>query len=138
VLDRNLLPFLGTIRLSKLGAADIDRHYRRLRDKGGRCGLSRRDDQRAHGVLHRALAQGVKWGWLAVNPASAATAPQVPAPAINSPAPHDLAGVFALATEWGIEFADYIVLGRSHRSPPRRAGRAPLGRPRPRQRERRH
>lgn len=112
VLDRNLLPFLGPIRLSKLGAADIDRHYRRLRDEGGRAGrpLAPGTIKRTHGVLHRALAQGVKWGWLAVNPASAATAPRVPAPDINPPAPHDLARVFALATEWDVEFADYIVL----------------------------
>lgn len=112
VLDRNLLPFLGTIRLSKLGAADIDRHYRRLRDEGGRPGrpLAPGTIKRTHGVLHRALAQGVKWGWLAVNPAAAATAPRVLVADINPPAPHDLARVFALATEWDVEFADYIVL----------------------------
>ncbi len=112
VLDRNLLPFLGSIPLSKLGAADIDRHYRRLRDKGGRAGrpLAPGSVKRAHGILHRALAQGVKWGWLSVNPASAATAPRLPAPDIRPPDPHELAQVFALATEWDIEFADYIVL----------------------------
>ena len=38
VMDRNLLPFLGNVPLSKLGAADIDRFYRRLREKGGRAG----------------------------------------------------------------------------------------------------
>jgi hypothetical protein len=32
VMDPNLLPFLGNVALSKLGAADIDRFYRRLRE----------------------------------------------------------------------------------------------------------
>ena len=35
VMDRNLLPFLGNVPLSKLGAADIDRFYRRLREMAG-------------------------------------------------------------------------------------------------------
>jgi hypothetical protein len=37
VLDRNLLPYLGTVPLSKLGAADLDRLYRRVREAGGRA-----------------------------------------------------------------------------------------------------
>jgi hypothetical protein len=57
VLDRNLLPFLGTVPLSKLGAADLDRFYRRLREKGGRAGrpLSPATIRRTHGIIHRAL-----------------------------------------------------------------------------------
>ncbi|MCA1672605.1 MAG: hypothetical protein LC799_10505 [Actinobacteria bacterium] len=66
--------------------------------------------RRAHDVLHRALAQGVRWGWPGVNPASSATPPRVPMPDINPPAPHELARLFALATEADVDLADYILL----------------------------
>ena len=112
VIDRNLLPFLGNVPLSKLGAADLDRFYRRLREKGGRAGrpLAPATIRRAHGVLHRALGQGVRWGWLGVNRASSATPPRVPMPDINPPAPHELAKLFALATEADVDLADFILL----------------------------
>ncbi len=85
--------------------------YRRLREKGGRAGrpLARGSIRRAHGIIHRALNQGVRWGWLAVNPASAASPPRLPTPDINPPAPHELARLFALATEADVDLADYIL-----------------------------
>jgi len=88
VLDRNILPFLGDVPLPKLGATDLDRHYRQLREKG-RAGrpLAPNAIRRAHGILHRALGQGVRWGWLGVNPASSATPPRVPMPDMNPPRP---------------------------------------------------
>ena len=112
VLDRNLLPYLGTVPLSKLGAADLDRLYRRLREAGGRAGrpLAPGTIRRTHGILHRALAQGVRWGWLSVNPASSASPPSVPAPDINPPEPHELAKLFGLATETEVDLADFILL----------------------------
>ncbi|MGH9276900.1 MAG: tyrosine-type recombinase/integrase [Acidimicrobiales bacterium] len=112
ILDRNLLPFLGPVSLSGLGADDLDRFYLRLREKGGRAGrpLAPAAIRRTHGIVHRALAQGVKWGWLSVNPAASATPPRVPVPDINLPAPEDLARLFALATETDVELADFILL----------------------------
>jgi integrase len=108
VLARNILPFVGNVPLSKLGAADLDRHYRRLREQGGRAGrpLAQNTIRRAHGILHRALGQGVRWGWLGVNPASSATPPRVPMPDIKPPAPRELARLFALATEADVDLAD--------------------------------
>ncbi|MGI9023003.1 MAG: hypothetical protein ACR2HV_07200 [Acidimicrobiales bacterium] len=78
VLDRYLIPGMGEVPLAKLGAADLDRFYRRLREKGGRAGkpLSPGTIRRVHGVLHRALAQGVRWGWLAQNHAHSCSAMQ--------------------------------------------------------------
>ncbi len=112
VLDRNLLPFLGTVPLSKLGAADLDRFYRRLADKGGRAGrpLSPSTIRRTHGILHRALNQGVRWGWLGRNPASAASPPRVPTPDIRPPSPAQLAKLFAAAGEADPDLADFILL----------------------------
>lgn len=112
VLDRNLLPFLATIPLTKLGAADLDRFYRRLSDKGGRSGrpLAPSTIRRTHGILHRALVQGVRWGWLLQNPAASATPPRVPTPDIRPPSPAELARLFALAREADADLADFILL----------------------------
>ncbi|MFN2503873.1 MAG: hypothetical protein ABR540_06540 [Acidimicrobiales bacterium] len=86
--------------------------------------------RRAHDVLHRALAQGVRWGWPGVNPASSATPPRVPMPDINPPAPHELARLFALATEADVDLADYAPSCRD-RGPAQRAHHAALSRSRP-------
>jgi integrase len=112
VLDLNLLPALGPVPLSKLGAADLDRFYRRLREGGGRGGrpLAPATIRRIHGVLHRALAQGVRWGWLGTNPASAASPPRVARPDLHRPSPAELARLFATATEADPELADFILL----------------------------
>lgn len=112
VLDRNLLPFLGTVPLSKLGAADLDRFYRRLADKGGRSGrpLSASTIRRTHGILHRALVRSVRWGWLIQNPAASASPPRVPTPDIRPPSPAELARLFALAKETDADLADFILL----------------------------
>ena len=112
VLDRNLLPFLGAVPLAKLGAADLDRFYRRLSERGGRSGrpLSPATIRRTHGVLHRALNQGVRWGWVARNPASSASPPRVPAPDIQPPSPAQLAALFAAAGETDPDLADFILL----------------------------
>ncbi|HET7487673.1 MAG TPA: tyrosine-type recombinase/integrase [Acidimicrobiales bacterium] len=112
VLDRNLLPFLGAVPLAKLGAADLDRFYRRLREKGGRAGrpLAPSTIRRTHGVLHRALNQGVRWGWLPRNPASSASPPRVPTPDVRPPSPAELARLFASAGDADPDLADFILL----------------------------
>ena len=112
VIDRNLAPYLGPVSLAKLGTADLDRFYRRLREKGGRAGrpLSPASIRRTHGILHRALAQGVRWGWLSQNPASSASPPRVPNPDIHPPSPSELARLFALARERDLDLADFILL----------------------------
>ncbi|MGI8683846.1 MAG: tyrosine-type recombinase/integrase [Acidimicrobiales bacterium] len=112
MLDRNLLPFLGTVPLSKLGAADLDRFYRRLREEGGRAGrpLSPATIRRTHGIIHRALNQGVRWGWLNQNPASSASPPRVPTPDIHPPSPAELAELFAAAGGTDPDLADFILL----------------------------
>ena len=58
-MDRNLLPALGTVPLSKLKAGDLDRFYRKLSvDGGSRSGpLAPGTIRRIHGILRRALAR---------------------------------------------------------------------------------
>jgi integrase len=92
-IERNLRPALGDVRLSKLTTASLDRYYRSLLVDGGRKGrpLAPGTIRRIHGILRRALAQGVRWGWLGVNPAAAASPPRVPLPEIAPPTPAQLA-----------------------------------------------
>jgi integrase len=91
-IERNLRPALGDVRLSKLTTASLDRYYQQLLIGGGQNGrpLAPGTIRRIHGILRRALAQGVRWGWLGVNPAASASPPRVPAPDIAPPTPDEL------------------------------------------------
>ncbi len=111
-IDRNLLPAVGAVPLSKLKASDLDRFYRRLLTSGavGAGGLAPATVRRIHGILRRALAQGVKWGWLGVNPAATTTPPRVPHPEITPPSSTDLTRVLRRASESSPELACFLVL----------------------------
>lgn len=91
-IERNLRPALGDARLSKLSTASLDRYYQQLLVDGGKNGrpLAPGTIRRIHGILRRALAQGVRWGWLGVNPAASASPPRVPTPDITPPTPDEL------------------------------------------------
>lgn len=81
VIRKHLAPELGALPLVKLTARDCDGLYVRMASRG--IGPSR--VRCAHVVLHRAVAQAVRWGWLARNPVSAATRPAVPRVSITPP-----------------------------------------------------
>jgi integrase len=92
VVEHHLVPHLGHLRVAKLTTADIDDFYAHLLKRGGR------DEQplapgtvlRVHVVLHRALAQAVRWDWIWVNPAREASPPR-PVPAeICPPSPTEV------------------------------------------------
>lgn len=65
-------PMLGKKKLSTLRPLHIQEMVDALRDKG----LAPRTVRHAHGILYRALAQAVKWGVLATNPAAAVNLPK--------------------------------------------------------------
>ena len=111
-IDRNLLPALGPVPLSKLKASDLDRFYRKLSvDGGSRSGpLAPGTVRRIHGILRRALGQGLKWGWIGVNPAVATTPPRVPQPDINPPSSAEVARVLRRAAETSPELACFLML----------------------------
>ena len=81
VIARHLRPAFADLPLWKLTARDCDRLYARMAADG--LGPSR--VRCAHVVLHRALAQAVRWGWLTRNPVSDATRPEVPRTTIHPP-----------------------------------------------------
>ncbi len=112
IIDRNLLPTLGAVPLSRLKPSDLDRFYRQLTASGGArgAGLAPGTVRRIHGVLRRALGQGVKWSWLGVNPAVSTTPPRVPQPNIKPPSESDLVRLLRRATTLAPELACFLVL----------------------------
>ncbi len=77
VVRQHLVPSLG-----KLTTRDCDQLYAKMTAMG--LGPSR--VRCAHVVLHRAVAQAVRWGWLTRNPVSVATRPEVPRAIVYPPA----------------------------------------------------
>lgn len=80
----DILPALGTKRIDKLTARDMDSFYRSLLERG----LSPASVRRQHALLHASLGRAVKWGLIGTNPADRASPPatrqaQVEAPAVD-------------------------------------------------------
>lgn len=78
-IRNHLKPALGAIRLEALNAHTIQAFYNRLskpQEEGG-AGLSPKTVKNVHGVLHKALRQGVLIGYLRANPTDACTLPRV-------------------------------------------------------------
>lgn len=95
LIDRYLLPELGDVPLWKLTARDCDQMYQRL--KAGGLGASR--VRNAHVILHRAVAQAVRWGWIIRNPVSDATRPEVPRSTVAPPSIDEVRHLLALAEQ---------------------------------------
>ncbi|HVW31799.1 MAG TPA: site-specific integrase [Acidimicrobiia bacterium] len=66
--------------------------------------------RRTHNVLHRALVQAVRWGWIGVDPAAAATPPRLPTRDIRPPTPEQVRLLFARAAEENPAFAVFLQL----------------------------
>jgi integrase len=93
VIKCHLVPHLGHLPVDKLTTADIDDFYGYLLRGGGRedRSLAPGTVHRIHVVLHRALAQAVRWDWIWLNPASVASPPRVPPPELCPPSPEQVA-----------------------------------------------
>jgi integrase len=77
----HIVPKLGSVRLQKLTAGQLDRLYRDLLAKP----LSTRSVRLVHAVVHTALKEAVKKGRLVVNPADAASPPKATRDAETGP-----------------------------------------------------
>jgi len=56
-------------------------------------GLSASSVRQFHWILSGALARAVRWGWIAVNPATAAEPPSLPHPDPHPPSPAEAAAI---------------------------------------------
>ncbi|MBI2708836.1 MAG: hypothetical protein HYX34_03980 [Actinobacteria bacterium] len=79
--------------MRRLRTADLDQWYSKLRRSGAAGGkpLAPNTVMRAHAVLRRALAQGVKCGWLTVSAAANASPPRSKKQHLELPDPADVA-----------------------------------------------
>jgi len=93
----DILPALGTKRIDKLTARDIDTLYRSLLERG----LSSTSVRRHHALLHASLGRAVKWGLLGTNPVDRASPPSTKPPQMNAPAVDDVIRLIEAARKKG-------------------------------------
>jgi len=115
VIDHHLIPHLGALSLQALCTEDIDAFYGKLRRSGGRGGtqLSAGTVHRVHVVLHRALAQAVRWQWLWFNPASHALPPPAEPARIQPPSPDEVVQLLTYVAMRSADFHAFLSLAVS-------------------------
>jgi len=77
--EQHIVPSLGSTKLQRLTPAAINSLHGRLLESGrikGKGGLSVASVRRVHAVLHRALRDAVRWGYLQASPADGADPPK--------------------------------------------------------------
>jgi integrase len=112
VLRRHLLPNLGHLPVGKLTTADIDDFYGYLLRSGGHHGrpLSAGTVHRIHVVLHRAMAQALRWDWVWINPATNAKPPKYRPAEIRPPSPEQVAELLHAVERDDPAFATFLRL----------------------------
>lgn len=76
-IKNHIKPALGAVKLEALTTPAVQRFYNQLgAEKGGKTGLSPKTVKNIHGVLHEALQQAYKVGYIRTNPADACTLPR--------------------------------------------------------------
>jgi integrase len=110
IATKYILPALAKVPLSKLKTAQLDRYYSNLRERGGKDGgpLSAATVRQVHAILRRALQQGVRWGWLATNPASLASAPRVRSAEVEPPDPEGVLRLIEAAADADPDLGCYL------------------------------
>ena len=108
LLRLHVTPTLGKKRLDSIKPDDVQRLYALLltkevdagqaRKPGVGAALSPRTVHHVHTVLHTALEQAVKWGYLARNVCDVVDAPKVPARELRAPSSEDAAALLDAAT----------------------------------------
>jgi len=113
-IEDPIIPALGSLQVAKLTPSDLDRFYRQLLEVGRSRGpYAPATIRRVHGIIRRALTQGVRWGWITHNPAIDASPPRVPMKELKAPDPGEVVQLFRLAQESDPELATFIMLAAS-------------------------
>jgi integrase len=113
-METAIIPGIGGIPVAKLTPADLDRFYGQLvRHGAGRGPYAPATVRRVHGIVRRALTQGVRWGWISHNPAIDASPPRVPAKDVKPPTPDQLVHLFRYAEKRDPALATFIILAAS-------------------------
>jgi integrase len=97
-VERHIGPALGGVPLQGLTAAHLTAFYRALLEDGrrdGRGGLAPKTVRNVHGVLHAALRDAVRWGYVPRNVAGAADLPKGMTPEMHVWSPERLRAFLA-------------------------------------------
>ena len=105
-IARELVPVIGTIRLSKLTAGHLDRLYSSLRERG----LAPATIRQVHAIIRAALHQAVRWGLIARNVASLASAPPLPQREQHPPTADEVLVLIRAAEDLDSMFGLYVRL----------------------------
>lgn len=112
IIKTYITPTLDSVPLSKLRTAQLDRFYLKLRDQGGSGGapLAPATVRQVHAIVRRALQQGIRWGWITVNPAAMASPPRVRAPELTPPGPKAVIRLIEEATKEDADLGCFLHL----------------------------
>ena len=76
-IKNHIKPALGAVKLETLTTPAIQRFYNQLgMERDGKAGLSPKTVKNIHGILHEALQQACKVGYIRTNPTDACTLPR--------------------------------------------------------------
>lgn len=109
IVNRHLRPALGDRPLHRLGPRDLDQLYAKLRESG----LSTTTVRKVHNIANGALGSGVRWGYLAVNPAPVASPPSVQRAEICPPTATQMEELLAAANDYDEMFGVLVHLAVS-------------------------
>lgn len=89
--DFRIVPVWGDTPLRSVKSSELERWYRKLIHDDG---LAPSHARQIHTIVHNMFGRAVRWGWLEVNPATAASPPAAPKQEIRPPDPaHVLAAI---------------------------------------------
>ncbi len=105
-IERDLVPALGSTRLSKLTVLNVDRFYDSLTDRG----LAPATVRQAHAILRAALNQAERWGLVRRNVAKLASPPAQPQREQQTPTVEEVRLLLATAAEIDALLGTYVRL----------------------------
>jgi integrase len=106
IVEKTIRPALGSIPARKLTPHTLDKLYGALSERG----LSPASVRQVHAVVRSACRQGVKWGWLASNPATDASPPKVRHRPQAAPTPAEVRAMIQTAEAEDPDMATLIAL----------------------------
>ncbi len=109
LIDKTIAPALGTVPLDALTGHDLDVFYGELQERGLAAGSIRQ----VHAIVRAACRQGIRWSWLKVNPADAATPPKPSRTPQKAPSSADVLQLIRAAEEEDSQLAVFISLAAS-------------------------
>ena len=105
-IEHTIRPALGSIKVQRLGAKDLDDLYRAMKEKGS----SPKTVRNHHALLAAALHQAVRWGWVRRNVAEMAKPPRVTQRVVRPPSVDAVRQLVVAAEERDPRFAPLVMM----------------------------